>query len=135
MVGNWLKYTLLLLLGMIAVLSTSVPVKAQESDSLIGFWKQKGASVYIQISETDGVINAEMIRNDWAPGLVSQNIFQNLTPGKKNRWTGDALLVGSDEMGTVSVSMKDGQELTTKVKPGRTKKIKWSRSEAMEKRY
>lgn len=135
MVGNWLKYTLLLSLGAMTAVSTSMPVNAQESDSLLGFWKQEKQSVYIQITEVDGVINAEMIRNDWSPGLVSKNVFQNLTPGKKNKWQGDAIIVGSDEMGTVNVSLKRGQELTTKVKPGRTKKIKWSRSEPMEKRY
>jgi hypothetical protein len=135
MVGNLLKYSLLLVLGMVATLSVSLPINAQESDSLLGYWKEKGASVYIHISETDGVINAEMIRNDWAPGLVSEKVFQGLIPGKKNKWTGAALIIGSDEMGVVTVSMKGGKELSTKVKPGRSKRIKWVRSEPMEKRY
>lgn len=135
MTGGFLKFSVILSWGVIGILTTSISANAQESASILGFWKQRIDSVYIEVTEIDGVINAEIVRNDWAPGLVGKIVFQELTSGKKNKWTGQAYIIGSDKMGVVSVSLKGNEELTTKVKPGRTKKIKWLRTDAIEKRY
>lgn len=133
MVGCWQKSSLVFLGVLIANLGASTMVIAQESDSILGFWKQKTDSVYINIKQEDGKIHAEMIRNDWSPGLVGIQIFQNLTTNKKNKWTGSAYVIGETELDDVSVSFKGGNEFSSKVK--RQKKIKWVRTDPIEKRY
>lgn len=117
------------------VFSVSTLTVAQEVSPILGYWKQNGSSVYIHVTEENGVINAEMIRNDWNPGMVGQVVFQELTASKKNKWEGNALLTNSSELGVVQISLRRGEELTTRVKPGTSKRIKWDRTDPVEKRY
>lgn len=112
----------------------STVIAQEEASPLLGFWRQKGDSVYIHVTETEGIINAEIVRNDWSPGLVGEMVFQELTAGKKNRWEGKAFILGSDKLGKVKVTLKKNEVLETSVRPGPRKKFQWVRSEPVEKR-
>lgn len=119
----------------VCVFTISTIAVAQQESPLLGYWKQKGDSVYIHITKEDGVINAEMIRNDWNPGMVGKMVFQELTAAKKNKWEGSAVVSGSSKLGVVKISLKQGEELSTRVRPGPSKKVKWGRTGPLEKRY
>lgn len=133
MIGYRQKSSLIFFGILLTSLTVSSPAVAQESASILGFWKQSKDSIYIHIIQEEGKIYAEMVRNDWSPGLVGKQVFQNLIKGKKNKWTGDAYIAGKDKLSSVSISIDANDELTTKVK--RKKKFQWVRTEAIEKRY
>jgi len=74
MVTRW-KGLCLLVLGLASGLN--VALAQQGDDPLNGYWKQVGESVYIVITLSEGGYEAEVMRNDWAPGLVGTKIFEN----------------------------------------------------------
>lgn len=108
-------------------LTAVLPATAQDSDPLLGQWRQKKDSVYINITQSNGVISAQMVRNDWSPGLIGKVVFNEIMPAKKNKYIGQAYLVGSDDDGVVNISLKGSNKMTTRVKPGSNKKISWIR--------
>jgi len=128
----WLT-TCLFLFGALGGLNAAAQ-ENESADAISGYWKQEGASVYILVVNSDGVYEAEMIRNDWSPGLVGGKFFQNVVPsGKKgNRWVGDSLVVGSDRAGKMTLRLRNSGKLSTRSRPGG--RAVWQRSEPVEKR-
>lgn len=64
---------------MFLMLVVGTTVYAQNTGtSIVGFWQQNNESVYIHINEVDGVLSAEMVRNDWNPVMVGKIIRRNL---------------------------------------------------------
>ncbi|MBL4672849.1 MAG: hypothetical protein JKX81_11375 [Arenicella sp.] len=132
MVTRW-KGLCLLVLGLASGLN--VALAQQGDDPLNGYWKQVGESVYIVITLSEGGYEAEVMRNDWAPGLVGTKIFENVlsVSNKKPRWAGDTFTVGSNESGKATLSLDRSGELRTRLKPGG--RAKWKRTDPIEKRY
>jgi len=108
---------------------------AQEEESIEGYWKQQGESFYIKIDNADGRMNAEVVRNDWSPGLVGTTYFSNVVAvqGKKGRWVGEAPNPNSARAGKATLRVNRSGELSVRLRPGG--RSKWKRSEAVEKRY
>lgn len=108
---------------------------AQQGDSIEGYWKQQGESFYIKIENADGRMNAEIVRNDWSPGLVGTTFFSNVVAvqGKKGRWTGETPNPNSSRAGKATLKMSSNGDLSVRLKPGG--RSMWKRSEAVEKRY
>ena len=112
------------------------PVLAQESgDLLSGYWKQEADSVYIKVVNSNGVYEAEMIRNDWAPALVGTMYFENAVAveGRNNRWVGVSSIKGSDDPARATLRVNRSGVLSTRLRPGG--RARWLRSEPIEKRY
>jgi hypothetical protein len=132
MVTRW-KGFCLLVLGLACGLN--VALAQQGDDPLNGYWKQVGESIYIEITLSENGYEAEVMRNDWAPGLVGTKIFENVlsVSKKKLRWAGDAIIVGSDESGKATLNLDRSGELKTRFKPGG--RAKWVRTDPIEKRY
>jgi len=105
------------------------------SYSLSGYWKQERASVYIHVVDVDGIYEAEMIRNDWSPGLVGTKIFQNVVVSEKrtNRWSGESVDAASGRIGKASLRINRDGKLRSRLRPGGN--AVWVRSGAIEKRY
>ena len=98
------------------------------SDPLAGSWRKKDdLSFFILIANTDGVYEAEIIRSDWSPGLIGTQFFRDVVNVKKNRWTGEADVFGSDRTAKVSIKISRSGELTTRLRPGGS--VVWVRSE------
>ena len=101
---------------------------------LDGYWKQKGKSVYIKVVNLDGVYHAEVVRDDWSPGLVGSMYFSNVeTTGKPGRWAGEAPVVGTDRIAKATLKLTRDDELSVRIRRGT--KLLWVRSEPVEKRY
>ena len=125
---------MLCLIGCMDIALAQSSELTEGTDPLIGYWKQEQKSVYIHVVNVDGSYQAEMVRNDWAPGLVGTMFFQNVVEVKSNRWAGDGHIEGSDRLAKASLKMnRAGTKLTTRHKPGGSKN--WERSEPVEKRY
>ncbi len=124
-----------ILLSMVLLLVPSAFAVAQQGESIEGYWKQQGESFYIKIVNADGRMNAEIVRNDWAPGLVGTTLFSNAVAvdGKKGRWAGEAPNPKSSRAGKATLRMYRSGELSVRLKPGG--RSMWKRSEAVEKRY
>lgn len=107
----------------------------QQSESIQGYWKQKGESFYIKIDNADGEMSAEVIRNDWAPGLVGTTFFSNILPvqGRKGRWAGEAPNPNSSRAGKATIRMTRDGEMSVRLRPGG--RSVWRRTDAVEKRY
>jgi len=120
---------------MILLLAPSAYAVAQQDESIEGYWKQKGESFYIKIDNADGRMNAEIVRNDWSPGLVGTTFFSNIVAvdGKKGRWAGEAPNPNSSRAGKATLRMSRDGELSVRLRPGG--RSIWKRSEAVEKRY
>lgn len=132
MVDKWIRRCLVVT-GLIAGLGTAVAQDEVSADPLAGYWKQKNdLSFNILIVNSDGVYDAEIIRSDWSPGLIGTKLFRDVVSTKKNRWAGEADIIGSSRIAKVSLRIKRSGELTTKVRPGDS--IIWLRSEPVEKR-
>jgi len=129
-ITNVLKYCFIIL-GLMGGLEAAI---AQESDDRLGgYWKKKGASVYIKVVNNEGVYEAEIVRNDWFPGLVGTRFFHNVVPGKKNRWVGEVDIPDSEKTGKATLRIKASGELASRLRPGGS--AIWLRSEPVEKRY
>ena len=121
------------LIGLLVVFSLGSHGYAQD-DLLSGYWKQDGKSVYIKVINLDGVYHAEVIRDDWSPGLVGSTYFNNVTnSGKQGRWSGDAPVFGEDRVLKATLKITRDDELSVKIRRG--SKLLWLRSEEVEKRY
>ena len=120
---------------MVLLLVPSAYAVAQQDESIVGYWKQQGESFYIKIDNADGRMNAEIVRNDWSPGLVGTILFSNVVAvdGKKGRWTGEAPNPNSSRTGKATLRMNRDGELSIRLRPGG--RSIWKRSEAVEKRY
>lgn len=121
--------------SMVLLAVPSAYAVAQQTESIEGYWKQQGESFYIRIDSEDGRMNAEVVRNDWAPGLVGTTFFSNVVAvqGKKGRWTGEAPNPNSSRAGKATLKMNRSGELSVRLKPGG--RSMWKRSEAVEKRF
>lgn len=132
MVTKWLSLCLI-----VVALSSglNVALAQQSDDPLNGYWKQVGESVYIQITRSDDGYQAEVIRNDWAPGLVGSKLFKNVVSvsNKKPRWAGDTIINGSEISGEATVRINRSGELSTRLKPGG--RATWERSQPVKKAY
>ena len=123
-------------LVVVSLLSSLNTVFAQQSaDMLSGYWKHKQESIYIQVVNLDGRYEAEIVRNDWVPGLVGTKFFHNVVEveNKKNRWAGESAIQGSNNSGRATLNINRAGELRSKRKPGG--RITWVRSDPVEKRY
>lgn len=134
MTGKWIKPYFVMLSLIIGMAGMNASIAQESADSLTGYWKQKSDSVYIQVVMSDGAYEAEMVRNDWAPGLVGSKYFYNVVAveDKKNRWAGESKIEGSSRSGKATLRLRRSGELTSKHKPGG--KAVWVRSEPVEKR-
>jgi len=114
---------------------SSLVAAQQDGDSLTGYWKQKGESFYIKVDESEGGMNAEVVRNDWSPGLVGTSFFSKVVPvdGKKDRWVGEAPNPKSSKSGKATMRINREGYLSVRLRPGG--RSMWVRSEAIEKRY
>ena len=131
MIRNLSRYFALLCL--IACLK---PALAQESgDLLSGYWKQEADSVYIKVVNSNGVYEAEMIRNDWAPALVGTMYLQNVVPveGRDNRWIGESSIKDSDDVARATLRVNRSGVLSTRLRPGG--RARWLRTDPIEKRF
>ena len=115
--------------------ASSSVIAQQNTDQLSGYWRQKEASVYIQVVNSGGSYEAEIVRNDWEPGLVGTKLFHNVVAerDKKNSWAGNTPISGSSQLGTTTLKMNRSGELRSRHKPGG--RATWVRSEPIEKRY
>jgi len=130
--GNWVRGPAIVLCAAVLALS-AMPAHTQDQ-SLDGYWKQKGKSVYIKVDVSEGVYQAEIVRDDWSPGLVGSLYFNNVvSTGKPERWAGEAPIVGSDRTAKATLRITRDGELSVKIRRG--SKLLWARSEAVEKRY
>lgn len=132
MVTKWQSLCLIV----VAIVSGLSVATAQQSDNpLHGYWKQVGASVYIEVTSSEGGYQAEVIRNDWAPALVGTQLFKNVVSisNKKPRWAGDTIVNGSKVAGEATLRIGRSGELSTWLKPGG--RAKWTRSEPIKKAY
>jgi len=132
MVTRW-KGLCLLVIGLAS--SLNVVLAQQGDDPLIGYWKQVGESVYIEITLSESGYQAEVMRNDWTPALVGTKLFENVVSvsNKKPRWAGEVFTVGSDESGKANLSLDRSGQLKTKLRPGG--RATWERTDPVEKRY
>lgn len=114
---------------------SSTVLAQQSTDPLSGYWRQKEASVYLLVVNSGGRYEAEMIRNDWSPGLVGTKYFHNVVAvrGKSNSWAGATPISGSSQLGTATLNINRSGELRSRRKPGG--RATWVRSEPIEKRY
>lgn len=129
------KWSLISMLWLGLIGGDNVAMAQDSADSLAGFWRQKGASIYIEIIDKDGALEAEMVRNDWEPGLVGKFVFKNVVWIKKNKWKGDGYYPKSSKVGTMSLTLGRTGDLSSVLKPGRGNKHKWIRTDPIEKRY
>ncbi len=108
---------------------------AQQEESIEGYWKQQGESVYIKVDNKDGRMNAEVVRSDWAPGLVGTILFSDVVAveGRKDRWAGETPNPNSSRAGKATLRVYRSGALSIRLKPGG--RSMWTRSEAVEKRY
>jgi hypothetical protein len=132
MVIRW-KTLCLLVIGLAS--SFNIALAQQGDDPLIGYWKQVGESVYIEITLSESGYEAQVMRNDWTPALVGTKIFENAVSvsNKKPRWAGEAFTVGSNEPGKANLNLDRSGQLKTKLKPGG--RATWKRTDPIEKRY
>jgi len=136
-IGRWYAHcrtsVAFCVLGLVVLFNVGLPAYAQDN-SLVGYWKQQGKSVYIKVTSSDEVYQAEVIRDDWSPGLVGSTYFNNVTnSGKQGRWSGDAPIFGSDRVLKATLKITRDDELSVKIRRG--SKLLWVRSEAIEKKY
>ncbi len=121
----------------LVVLASGLNAVAQDSsaNSLNGYWKQEGASVYIRVVDNEGIFEAEVIRNDWSPGLVGTKLFQNVVVSEKrnDRWSGESVDAASGRVGKASLRINRDGKLRSRLRPGGS--AIWMRSEPIEKRY
>lgn len=107
----------------------------QNKDSISGYWKQEGASVYIHVVETGSSYQAEIVRNDWAPALVGTLYFRNAVPDskRKKRWIGESLSPNSDQVVKANLRLSPSGILKARFKPGG--RTSWQKTQPIEKRY
>lgn len=109
--------------------------------SIVGFWQQNNESVYIHINEVDGVLSAEMVRNDWNPVMVGKIIWHNLETDDEKKWKGDVVVdkdgqaLSVEEIKTVAITRRGTDQFSSMEKPGKRKRIKWKRSEPVKKSF
>lgn len=115
--------------------SFNAALAQQGDDPLIGYWKQVGESVYIEITLSGNGYEAQVMRNDWTPALVGTKIFGSVVSvsNKKPRWAGEAFTLGSNEPGKANLSLDRSGQLRTRLKPGG--RATWKRTDPVEKRY
>ncbi len=133
MSDRWLRYCFVVI-GLVATLGTAIAQDEVSTDPLAGYWRKKDdLSFYILIANVDGVYEAEIIRSDWSPGLVGTKFFRDVVSVKKNRWTGEADIFGSDRTAKVSIKISRSGELNTRFRPGES--VVWVASETDRKSY
>jgi len=125
------RSVLICLIGLGLLSVSGLALAQQDADRLSGYWKKIGESVYMKIVNTNGVYEAEMVRNDWSPELVGSSIFSDATQvgNRSNRWEGVA---GADPSGSAKMRITPSGELTIRLRPGG--RSKWEQSEHVEKR-
>ncbi|MFT6408448.1 MAG: hypothetical protein ACJAQ6_001867 [Arenicella sp.] len=97
--------------------------------------EKNSESIYIQIVSSDTIYEAEIISNDWAPGLVGRKLFENVVrvSNKKLRWVGGVSRAESRRIGKATLKIARSGILSTNLRPGGS--AKWTRTDPIEKRY
>jgi len=113
----------------------SLIVAQDDGKSIVGYWKQLKHSVYIRVTEEQGVLVAEIVRNDWRPALVGKIIWSDLSSEDNKTWTGNGLelLYGNENAtdGEVPITVKlqrRGTVLITR-RVDAKKRVLWKRTD------
>jgi len=141
MLGKVSNYTGFFVVLFAILGSTQVSAQKVEA-SIVGFWQQQNDSVYIEITESDGVLLAEMIRNDWNPALVGKTIWTDLKTEDNKKWVGvvinnkpNSTSDSNSKASKITLRLRRGTQLSSLQKPGKHPRIKWVRSEKVKKGY
>ena len=128
---RWLCYCFVVV-GLFTALGAAIAQDEVSDDPLAGYWRKKDdLSFFILVANVDGVYEAEVISSDWSPGLVGTKFFRDVVNVKKNRWAGEADIIGSDRVAKVSIKISRSGELTTRLRPGGS--VVWERDETESK--
>ena len=102
-----------------------------DEDNLIGFWRQSGASLMIQVERENDALTGVIVKEDWNPSLIGQVLFKDLQYNPKSKkWTGQLLSNEREEPLNVTIRMKrSGTEFTSRSKSRQHKNIKWKKTE------
>lgn len=134
MFGKWGGVSVLALA--IAMYSCAALAQQDAAGSLLGFWRQDGQSLIIEVVDVDGVFEATIVKDDWNPGMVGLDMFKELQyNAESKKWEGTGLLVDTNEQQPVTLKMKRSkQEFVSRMTAKPRKKIKWKRTDPVSRR-
>ncbi|RBP47053.1 hypothetical protein [Arenicella xantha] len=119
-----------LVIVVVLVFLTSPAVAQDSTDALIGYWRQNGEAVFMEISQTESGFEGVIVRADWTPGLVGSKVYPMLAYNDdRKRWIGRMLVPESQQVEDVELTLKrNNKELWSKTLSGPRTRVKWKRA-------